>query len=233
MDAWNRLPLALTALTVPVLLSACGEAPPPPEFPPTPVHVVSLAPERVIETREFAGRIEAISTIELRPRVGGYLVGVHFAEGAVVREGDLLFSIDAREYEAALAAAEADVARATSRLQVATIEFERNERLIKQNAVSRTRLDAARAEQQQARADLALSKARLKESALDVEFTRIRAPQRGRVGEAMIKAGNLVSPNATLLTTLVSVDPVHVRFDADEQTYLGWQALGAGPGSQA
>ena len=144
MHAWNRPFRALVPLALSSLVVACGEAPPPPSFPPTPVDVVSIAQERVTETREFAGRIQAVSTVELRPRVAGYLVGVHFEEGSVVEEGDLLFSIDAREYEAALAAARADVERATSRLQVATIEFDRNQRLIKRNAVSQGRLDAAR-----------------------------------------------------------------------------------------
>lgn len=205
-------------------LAACGEPPGEPSFPPTPVGVVEVMPQQVTETREFSGVIDAVASVEVRPRVAGYLTGVHFEEGALVEEGDLLFSIDQREYEAALAAARADVDRARSRLEVAKIEFARNSRLIERNAVSQGALDAARGERQQAEADLALAEARLEEAALDLEFTRIRAPFAGRVGEAQVKTGNLVTPSTTLLTTLVSVNPVRVRFEPDEQTYLRLKA---------
>jgi multidrug efflux system membrane fusion protein len=220
MNGLNRMLRAASVLTLASVTGACSGGGAPPEFPPTPVDVAAVVQQDVTETREFSGRLTAVTEVEIRPRVGGYLTEVHFGEGKMVEQGELLFSIDEREYQAALAAAKADLARAESRLDVATIEFGRNERLIKSNAISQGILDAARGEKQQATADLALARARVREAELDMEFTRIRAPFRGRIGEARIKPGNLVTPDQTLLTTLVSVDPVHVRFEPDEDTYL-------------
>ncbi len=209
------------------MLAACGGggAPGDMQMPPAAVGVAEVVAREFTERREFPGRFEAVSRVEVRPRVAGYLVGMHFEEGAMVEAGDLLFSIDAREYEAALAAAQADVARAESRLAVAETELARNRRLIERNAVSQGRLDTALGEQQQAAADLALMRARADDAALRLEFTRVTAPIRGRVSEALVRPGNLVTPGETLLTTVVSVDPVHVRFEPDEETYLRLQAL--------
>jgi multidrug efflux system membrane fusion protein len=209
------------ALVLLALAAGCdsgGEAPPP-QMPPTPVGVARVVAREVIERREFPGRFEAVSTVEIRPRVAGYLRDVHFREGDLVEAGDLLYTIDAREYEASLAAAEADVARARSRLDLAGRDVSRLERLLETDAVPFDQVDRARAEKAQAAADLALARARVASAALNVEFTRIVAPIRGRVGEARVRAGNLVTPGETLLTTMVTADPVYVRFEPDEQTY--------------
>ncbi|MEM7054161.1 MAG: efflux RND transporter periplasmic adaptor subunit [Pseudomonadota bacterium] len=216
--------LAIFGLTAVAALTACGgESEPGPEemqMPPTPVSVARVINADLAQWERFSGRIEAVESIELRPRVGGYLLGVHFEEGGRVAAGDLLFTIDDREYRAALATAEADVVRAQSRLQVAELELARSEELVAARAVSQGELDTRLGERDQARADLAAAQARVDQAALNVEFTRVAAPIDGRIGAALVKPGNLLSPNTTLLSTLVSIDPVYVSFEANERAFL-------------
>ena len=216
--------LALFGLVLAFTLSACGgDSGPSPEemqMPPTPVSVARVVNADLAQWERFSGRVEAVESIELRPRVGGYLVGVHFEEGGRVEQGDLLFTIDEREYRAALATAEADVVRAESRLEVAELELGRSQELVAARAVSQGELDTRLGERDQARADLAAAQARVDQAALNVEFTRITAPIAGRMGAAMVKPGNLLSPNTTLLSTLVSIDPVYVSFEANERAFL-------------
>ena len=206
------------------LLAACGggEAP---EFPPPDVSVAAVVQRSVTEWDDYTGRIEAVDAVELRPRVAGYLAGVHYREGALVEKGELLFTIDDREYRAAADAARADLARAEARLEVAGQELARAEQLIEARAVSRGELESRQSEQRQAEADALAARARLARAELDLSFTRIRAPVAGRAGEALVTPGNLVSPGETLLTTVVSVDPVRVVFDGDERAYLRYQQL--------
>ena len=143
----------------------------------------------------------AVDSVEIRPRVAGHLRGWHFREGGLVGKGDLLFTIDDREYRAALEAARADVARAEAEVRLAGQELQQGE----------ANLLAALARQQQAE--------------LDLSFTRITSPIDGRVGEALVKPGNLVAPGDPVLTTIVSIDPVHVVFEGDERAYLRYQQL--------
>ena len=207
-----------------LVLTACSDASGPDpsamEMPPTPVSVARVVNAELADWERFSGRVEAVESIEIRPRVGGYLVGVHFEEGGRVAAGDLLFTIDDREYRAALATAEADVVRAESRLQVAELELSRSEELVAARAVSQGELDTRLGERDQARADLAAAQARVDQAALNVEFTRVTAPIEGRVGAALVKPGNLLAPNTSLLSTLVSIDPVYVSFEANERAYL-------------
>ena len=216
--------LAVLGLIAAAILMGCSDAaaPGPDEMqmPPTPVSVARVINADLAQWERFSGRVEAVESIELRPRVGGYLVGVHFEEGGRVAAGDLLFTIDDREYRAALATAEADVERAQSRLQVAELELARSEELVAARAVSQGELDTRLGERDQAQADLAAAQARVDQAALDVEFTRVTAPIAGRVGAALVKPGNLLAPNTTLLSTLVSVDPVYVSFEANERAFL-------------
>ncbi|MEL7449012.1 MAG: efflux RND transporter periplasmic adaptor subunit [Pseudomonadota bacterium] len=191
--------------------------------PPAAVGVARVEKRLITEWDEFDGRIEAVHTVEVRPRVGGYLTGVHFSEGGLVKEGDLLFSIDTREYVAAVDRAEANLTRATTREKLAQQELERSRRLLEAQAVSTEEIQQREGEMQQASADIASARAELTQARLNLEFAVIRAPIDGRVGEAMVRAGNLVSPGTTLLTTLVSVDPVFVVFEGDENIYLKYQ----------
>ncbi len=218
-----RLPLLL-ALTSSLLI-ACGGPGGPPQMPPQDVSVSAVVEKEVKDWDEYSGRIEAVDSVELRPRVTGYLAGVHFREGGTVAKGALLFTIDDREYRAAVAAAEADIARAAARLELADRELARSQMLVEARAVSKGELDIRRGEQAQAAADLLAAQARKQQAELNLGFTRVTAPIAGRIGAALVKPGNLVAPGETLLTTLVSIDPVHVVFDGDERAYLRYQQM--------
>jgi multidrug efflux system membrane fusion protein len=215
------VPAAIIAAGV---LSACGGGGPP-EFPPPDVSVAPVVKRSITEWDDYTGRIEAVDAVEIRPRVAGYLADVHFREGALVEKGALLFTIDDREYRAAVDAARADVVRAEARVEVARQELDRAAKLIEARAVSQGELESRQAEQRQAEADALAARARLAQAELDLSFTRVRAPLAGRAGEALVTVGNLVAPGETLLTTVVSVDPVHVVFDGDERAYLRYQQL--------
>jgi len=195
------------------------------QFPPPEVNVAAPVQKSVTEWDEYSGRVEAIDSVEIRSRVGGYLQTVDFAEGSTVAKGDLLFTIDDREYRAAAASARADVVRAASRLLLAKDELARSDKLIAAKAVSQGELEGRRGELKQAEADHLAARARLDQAELTLSFTRISAPIAGRVGAAMIKPGNLLAPDTSLLTTLVSLDPVYVGFDGDENAYLRYQGM--------
>lgn len=207
-----------------VLIAGCSKGEQP-AFPPPQVNVAQVVQKQIQLWDEFSGRIEAINTVELRPRVSGYLSEVHFREGTNVKRGQLLFSIDDREYRAAVDSARANVARAQSRVTLATTEVARSERLIAEQATSQAEVDQRRGELQQAQADLSAMQAALTQAELNLSFTRIVSPIDGRVGAALVKPGNLVSPGATLLSSVVSLDPIYVTFDGDEQVYLKYQSL--------
>ncbi len=215
--------IAFGSLAV-VLLASCS-AGGPPEFPPPQVNVAPVVQKNVQLWDEFSGRIEAINTVELRPRVSGYLAAVHFSEGSMVKRGQLLFSIDDREVRAALDSAKANAARAQSRVELARTELARSERLIKEQATSQGELDQRRVELQQAMADLAGTRASVNQAELNVGFSQIRSPIDGRIGAALVKPGNLVSPGTSLLATVVSMDPIYVSFDGDEHVYLKYQGM--------
>lgn len=222
----RQLPRRLLVLMLPAVLAACGgNSGGEMQMPPTPVSVATVVDREVSQWDEFTGRIEAVDRVEIRPRVGGYLVAVHFDEGALIKKGDRLFSIDDREYVAALANARADVARARSRLTLAEEEYARSEKLIAARAVSEGELQSRRGELLQAQADIAAAEAREQQAALNVRFSHIDSPISGRVGAALVKPGNLVSPGDSLLTTVVSVDPIYVSFEGDERAYLRYQAM--------
>lgn len=195
------------------------QQPPPPE--------VSVAEVVVRDVRfwdEFTGRIEAVETVELRPRVAGYVERVHYNEGEVVDKGDVLFVIDQRPYRAALARAEAELAHAEARVDLTRAEAARAEALGQSRSISREELDQRRSAAAEAEAELLAARAQVDTARLDLAFTEVRAPIAGRTGRALVTAGNLVS-EATPLTSIVSLDRVHVHFYADEQSYLRYGAM--------
>ena len=214
----------IAAALLAALLAACG-AQEQHQMPAPDVSVAAVVQKQVSDWDEYVGRIEAVESVELRPRVAGYLAGVHFKEGSTVAKGDLLFTIDDREYKAAANAARADVTRAGARIELAQSEFERSKRLIEARAVSKGELETRQMELSQAQADRAAAQARLQQAELNLAFTRIEAPISGRIGAALVKPGNLVAPGETLLSTLMSVDPVHVVFEGDERAYLKYQQM--------
>ncbi len=207
-----------------LLIAGCGGGGEP-QMPPTQVNVAATIKKKVAQWDEFTGRIEAVQSAQLRPRVAGVITGVHFREGGLVDKGDLLFSIDDREYRAAVASARADVARAEARLGLARTELARSQALIQAKAVSDGELQSRSNEAKQANADLLAARARLQTAELNLSFTRITAPFAGRVGGADLRIGNLVSPGEPVLTTLVSLDPVYVAFEGDERAYLRYQTM--------
>ena len=171
------------------------------------------------EWQEFSGRLQAVNTVEIRPRVSGYVDRVAFQDGARVKKGQLLFQIDPRPFQAEVERLVAERTRSVSDLELAKANRARAERLISAHAISREEYERQVAAEASAHGALGSIDASLQEARLNREFTEVRAPIDGHVSRAVITAGNLVT-SANLLTTLVSDDPVYVYFDADEQTYL-------------
>jgi RND family efflux transporter MFP subunit len=194
--------------------------------PPAPtVTVASPLVRQVAEWDDYSGRFEASKSVEVRPRVSGAIVGVHFTDGAVVRKGQLLFTIDPRPFVAALNEAKAAVFSARSDLNLAQADYGRATRLLAVDAVSRSDVDRIRARVQAAQAALAAANARVQSRALDVAFTQVRAPITGRISDRRIDPGNLVQGGgiggeASLLTTINALDPIYFNFDASEALFL-------------
>ena len=218
-------PTRPTLLALAALASAGCAPGGPPEMPPPEVNVAVVASRPIAEWDTYDGRIAAIETVELRPRVSGYLAGVHYREGGEVEKGALMFTIDDREYRAALVSAQANTARAATRVEVARTEYARAEKLKAARAISDEELETRRGELQQAEADRQAAQAQERQAELNVEFTRIRAPIKGYASSAAVRPGNLVGAGTTPLTTVVSVDPVYVEFEGDERMYLKYQAM--------
>jgi RND family efflux transporter MFP subunit len=177
----------------------------------------------VVDHEAFTGRTEAFRTVELRARVTGFLDKVHFQEGAAVKEGDLLFEIDARPYKAALAQADATVARREAELKLAETNLQRIQALLKgggKGLVAQEEHDRAGADRAGAAAALAQARAEQELARLNLDFTRVRAPISGRVGRRLIDPGNLVKADATPLVTVTARDPLFVYFEVDERTIL-------------
>lgn len=213
------------ALAVAVLAGCRSEAQESHEMPAAQVSVAPVLSQDIADWHEFTGRVSAVETVELRPRVAGYIERVNFTEGDEVKEGDVLFEIDARSYRAELKAAEAELARARSRAALANTEAARAQKLAEAKAISSELLDQRKSATSQAIADVEAALARVALARLNLDFTKVRAPINGRAGRALVTAGNLATPDSTVLTTLVSLDPVHVYFEGDEQTYLNSDAM--------
>lgn len=173
----------------------------------------------VSDSAEFTGQLQAVDTVQLRPRVGGYVESVHFQEGATVRKGDVLFQIDPRPYQAEVDRLSANQAQAAAERQLAEANARRGDMLLAQHAISQQEADRLSTTAQSAQAQLNASAAALAAARLNLDFTRVRAPIDGRVSNIHITPGNLVS-SSDVLTSVVSVNPVHVYFDVDEQTWL-------------
>ncbi len=176
----------------------------------------------IVEDDEFVGRFDAVDEVDLRSRVSGYLDAVHFKDGAVMKAGDLLFTIDKRPYQAAYDSAKSQVDTATSLLDFARTQLERAETLAKSGNISVSVLDDRRREFLSAQAGLQGANAALRTSSLDLEFTEIKAPFDGRIDRHLVSAGNLVQQDSTLLTTIVSLDPIDFYFDIDERLYFAY-----------
>jgi multidrug efflux system membrane fusion protein len=196
-----------------------GKAPSPAAAPLAEVTVAEVIHQPLREWQEFTGRLQAVNTVEVRPRVSGYIDRVAFADGARVKKGELLFQIDPRPFQAEVDRLVAERTRSVSDFELAKANHARAERLISAHAISREDYERLVAAETSAQGALGSVDASLRAARLNREFTEVRAPIDGHVSRAIITAGNLVT-TASILTTLVSDDPVYVYFDADEQTYL-------------
>jgi RND family efflux transporter MFP subunit len=212
-----------------VALNGCrSEATPATQAPAPQVSVASALERDVTEWDEFTGRLEAVESVEVRPRVTGYIESVNFTEGSQVHKGDLLFVIDPRPYRAELSKAEAELARAVASAELAASDAARSEKLVDIKAVSREEYDSRINASREAKANVAAARAAVDSARLNLEFTRITSPIDGRVSKAVVTTGNLVTGGANsapLLTTVVSLDPMYVTFEGDEQIYLKYSEL--------
>lgn len=188
-------------------------APPLPE-----VDVARVQAEDVVLWNAFSGRVEAPQTVELRPRISGYIERVAFSEGSLVEEGDVLLEIDKRPYAARVRLAEAELASVQSRLELATSEMQRAENLWKRQAISREEFEQRNSALMAARAAVDAASANIENAQLELEHTQIRAPITGRIGRAEVTRGNLAMADMTVLANIVSVDPLYVYFESDEAT---------------
>ncbi len=226
----SSIAAALLPLTVAgIILSGCSSEAKPVPVVAAPAVTVAAALERdVTEWDEFTGRLEAVESVEIRPRVTGYIESVNFAEGSTVRKGDLLFAIDPRPYRAALDKANAELTRAIARAELAGSDVKRSEKLLAIKAVSQEEYDQRINSAREANATVGAARAAVEAARLDLDFTRVTAPIAGRASKAEVTAGNLVTADsgaAPLLTTVVSVDPIYVTFEGDEQVYLKYNEL--------
>ena len=202
----------------------------------TPVSVAVVAESDVTAWDEFSGRLEAVERVDIRSRVAGAVQAVHFREGALVRQGDLLITIDPAPYAAEVERAEAQVASAQARQSYARSEQERARRLWDERAIAQRELDERINAGSEAEANLRAAQASLQSARLNLGYTQVRAPVSGRIGKREITVGNLVAagPGAPVLTTLVSVSPIYASFDADEQVIVrALKELGGGAANRS
>ena len=206
-------------------VAACDQGPqqaaPPPPAPP-PVTVAKPVVKDIIEWDDYTGRFEAVAEVDVRARVAGYLESIHFKDGAFVKQGDLLFVIDRRPYQAASNRSEAAVNAARTRVEWAKAELDRAERLVRSGTTAERTVDDRRQQHDTAQADLNGARAALEEVRLNLGFTEIKAPIAGRISRRLVTEGNLVAANETLLTTIVSLDPIYFYFDVDERSVLAY-----------
>ena len=216
-----------TGLLMAAIATACSsQAEPAAGMPPAPeVSVAQVLNKDVSRWDEFTGRVTAIETVELRPRVSGYVHQVAYKEGQEVKKGDVLFVIDPRPYKARLSQAEADVERARAEARLAQMQDKRAETLVEAKAISREEFETRRAASTQGNAAVRAAEAALDNARLDLQFATVRSPIDGRAGRALVTEGNLATADTTLLTTVVSQDPVFVYFESDEQSFLRYQEL--------
>ncbi len=227
---YGRGPFFLTShvvmLALAAALAACSEQKPPQAAAATPAPPVTVAQpvkRTVTDWDEFTGRFEAVEEVQVRARVGGYVTSVEFQDGAIVHQGDLLYVIDPRPFEAVAAQAEGQLADAKAKIELAKREFDRAATLNKTEAVSDSIVDQRRQALQSAEAAAIQAEGIQKAAKLNVEFTHVLAPITGRVSRHLVSAGNLVQGSdtgaSTLLTSIVTLDPIYIYFDMDEATY--------------
>ena len=212
------------------LLAGCGDKPPAVAAAPPPVTVARPLQKKITEWDEYTGRFTAVNTVEIRARVSGYIDSIHFKDGQAVKQGDLLLVIDPRPYRLAVEQAKADVERANAKLEIASLDVQRATPLIQNQTLTGREFDTRKSAQRDATGQVASAEATLKQAALNLEWTEVRAPISGRISDRRVDAGNLVTggpSGATLLTVVVSQDPIHFIFDGSEADFIHYLRLAA------
>lgn len=226
---WGNFHLnALGAVILSLALAGCDDSVAQNAAPPAPdVSAADVVVKSISQWDSFNGRIEAVESVQLRPRVSGYIDKVNYTDGQEVKKGEVLFTIDDRTYRAALEQAQATLARAKTQASLARSEANRTDKLVNTNVVSREEWEQRRSAATQAQADIRAAQAAVDAAQLNLDFTKVTAPIDGRASRALITSGNLVTAgdSASVLTTLVSQKTVYVYFDVDESTYLHYQNL--------
>ncbi|ENT3295625.1 efflux RND transporter periplasmic adaptor subunit [Enterobacter asburiae] len=226
---WGNFHLnALGVMLLSGLLVGCDNSVAQNAAPPAPaVSAADVVVKSISQWDSFNGRIEAVESVQLRPRVSGYIDKVNYTDGQEVKKGEVLFTIDDRTYRAALEQAQANLARAKTQASLAQSEANRTDKLVNTNVVSREEWEQRRSAATQAQADIRAAQAAVDAAQLNLDFTKVTAPIDGRASRALITSGNLVTAGdtASVLTTLVSQKTVYVYFDVDESTYLHYQNL--------
>jgi RND family efflux transporter MFP subunit len=196
---------------------------------PPKVTVAKPVKRLVTDYNEYVGRFVAVDAVEVRARVSGYLEAIHFKDGQLVKKGDLLFTIDRRPFEATLAQSQANLAQARANLAFTQADLERGQNLVRGNTITQQTFDQRTQAKRVAEASVAAQEAAVRQAQLDLEFTELRAPVSGRIGDRRVSAGNLVTGgttgNTTLLATITSIDPIRFEFTMDEASYLHYIRL--------
>jgi RND family efflux transporter MFP subunit len=231
MSVANSARLAAVSLMLVLAVSACGDqkqqqqaAPPPPA-----VTVAKPLQRTIVDQDEYVGRFVAVDSVEIRARVSGYLDKVHFKDGQIVKQGDLLFTIDRRPFQNILDQMRANLAQAKANLAYTETDLQRAQSLVRDRTITEQLFDQRTQANRTARAQVEAQEAALKQAELDLHFTELRAPITGRIGDRRISPGNLVtgslSGNTSLLATIVSMDPIRFEFTFDEAAFLRYERL--------
>lgn len=225
---WNRFSVLAVGLLLCTIVTGCEHSQPAPKPAPPAVTVAHPVTSDVVEWYQHTGRLEALKTVEVRARVSGYIDSVDFKDGSIVKKGDLLYVIDPRPYKAALDQAQGQLATAEAKHKLAAWELDRAKRLLEQKAYSQETYDQDLATERQAAGDVEAATAAVEAARLNLEFTQVKAPISGKISENMVDEGNLISggtAQSTLLTTIVSLDPIYCYFDVDERAHLKYVRL--------
>jgi RND family efflux transporter MFP subunit len=227
----SRLTTAAAALILMSALAGCGEGQPTSKSAPPPPAVTVAKPTQrtVVDYDEYVGRFVAVDAVEVRARVSGYLESVHFKDGQIVKQGELLFTIDKRPFQNALDQARANLALARSNLTYAESDLTRGKQLVRDKTITEQVFEQRAQSKRNAEASVAANEAAVRQAELDLEFTELRAPVTGRIGDRRVTPGNLItggsSGNTTLLANIVSLDPIRLEFSFDEASYLRYERL--------
>jgi membrane fusion protein, multidrug efflux system len=226
-----RVLLLYAGILAPQLLTGCDNKPAASSGPGLPAVTVSLpVQQKITEWDEYTGRFVAVKTVEIRARVSGFIDSIHFKDGQIIKQGDLLFIIDPRPYRLAVEQATADRDRTRAKLAIARSDVERATPLLRSQSVTEREFDTRKSTQEDASAAVMSADAALKQAQLNLEWTEVRAPIAGRISDRRVDAGNLIAggqSGATLLTSIVSIDPIHFVFDGSEADFIHYLRLAA------